>query len=86
MGIWPALAEIGGSTNARRRRLQPVTFLSYEMPVPSMARQLELRAIYQRTQLLKTKYAAIRKANAALLPTTLERAFSSTPHGASHGQ
>lgn len=74
--IWPALAEISGGTNARRRRLQPATFLSYEMPVPSMAKQLELRAIYQRTQLLKTKHATIRQANAALIPATLERVFS----------
>ncbi len=75
--IWPTLAEISGGTNARRRRLQPATFLSYEMPVPSMARQLELRAIYERTQLLKTKHAAIRQTNAALLPATLERVFQS---------
>ena len=76
--IWSALAEISGGTNARRRRLQPATFLSYEMPVPSMATQLELRAIYERTRVLKTEHAAIRKANAALLPATLERVFSST--------
>ena len=77
--IWPALAEISGGTNARRRRLQPATFLSYEMPVPSMAKQLELREIYQRTQLLRTKHAAIRQANAALLPATLERVFAASP-------
>jgi type I restriction enzyme S subunit len=73
--VWPALAEISGGTNARRRRLQPSTFLSYEMPVPSMAKQLELRAIYQHTQALKAKHAAIREANTALLPATLERIF-----------
>ncbi len=84
--IWPALAEISGGTNARRRRLQPATFLSYEMPLPSMAKQLELRAIYQRTQLLNTKHAAFRKANAALLPATLERIFGATILEASHGQ
>lgn len=75
--VWPALAEISGGTNARRRRLQPASFLSYAMPVPSMAKQLELRAIYQHTQALKAKHAAIRRANAALLPATLERVFSS---------
>jgi len=74
--VWPALAEISGGTNARRRRLQPSAFLSYEMPVPSMAKQLELRAIYQHTQALKAKHAAIRQANAALLPATLERLFA----------
>lgn len=73
--IWPALAEISGGTNARRRRLQPSTFLDYEMPVPPMAKQLELRAIYRYTQSLKAKHTAIRQANAALLPATLERVF-----------
>lgn len=75
--VWPALAEISGGTNARRRRLQPSAFLNYEMPVPSMAKQLELRAIYLHTQALKAKHSAIRQANAALLPATLERVFSS---------
>ena len=77
--VWPALAEISGGTNARRRRLQPATFLSYEMPVPNMAKQLELRAIYQHAQSLKAKHTAIRQANAALLPATLERLFSAAP-------
>lgn len=74
--VWPALAEISGGTNARRRRLQPSVFLRYAMPVPNMAKQCELRAIYQRTQALKAKHAAIREANAALLPATLERLFT----------
>lgn len=73
--VWPALAELSGGTNVRRRRLQPSAFLSYEMPVPSMAAQLKIREIYQRTQTLKTKHTAIRQANAALLPATLERVF-----------
>lgn len=73
--VWPTLAEISGGTNARRRRLQPSAFLSYEMPVPSMAKQLEIRAIYQHTQALKAKHAAIRMANTVLLPATLERIF-----------
>lgn len=76
--VWPALAEISGGTNARRRRLQPSTFLSYEMPVPSMAKQLELRAIFQHTQALKAKHAAICQANSALLPATLERVFGTS--------
>lgn len=74
--VWPALAELSGGTNIRRRRLQPSAFLSYEMPVPSMATQLKIREVHQRTQALKAKYTAIREANAALLPATLERVFS----------
>ncbi|WP_372528389.1 hypothetical protein [Piscinibacter sp.] len=77
--VWPALAEISGGTNARRRRLQPSTFLSYEMPVAPLAKQLELRALYQHAQSLKAKHTAIREANAALLPATLERVFAASP-------
>lgn len=75
--VWPMLAEISGGTNARRRRLQPSTFLSYEMPLPSMAKQIELAAIHRHVGALKARHAAIREANAALLPATLERIFHS---------
>lgn len=75
--VWPELAEISGGTNMRRRRLQPSVFLSYQMPVPSMASQFKLREIFQHTKELKTKHSAIRAANAALLPATLERLFQS---------
>lgn len=74
--IWPELAELSGGTNVRRRRLQPSAFLSYQMPVPSMATQLKLREVFRRTQALKAKHTAIREANAALLPATLERVFT----------
>ena len=74
--IWPELAELSGGTNVRRRRLQPSAFLTYEMPVPSIATQLKLREAYRRTQALKVKHTAIREANAALLPATLERVFT----------
>ena len=77
--VWPELAEISGGTNMRRRRLQPSAFLSYQMPVPSMSSQLKLREIFRHTNELKAKHATIRKANAALLPATLERAFSGSP-------
>ena len=73
--VWPELAEISGGTNMRRRRLQPSAFLSYEMPVPSMSSQLKLRELFLQTKELKTKHTAIRAANAALLPATLERVF-----------
>jgi len=77
--VWPALAELSGGTNLRRRRLQPSSFLNYEMPVPSMATQQKLRDLYYRTQALKTKHSVIRQANAALLPAMLERVFSQSP-------
>jgi type I restriction enzyme S subunit len=74
--VWPGLAELSGGTNVRRRRLQPSAFLSYQMPIPSMATQLKLREVFKRTQALKAKHAAIRAANAALLPALLERVFA----------
>jgi type I restriction enzyme S subunit len=74
--VWPALAELSGGTNVRRRRLQPSAFLRYEMPVPPMATQLKVREAFRRSQDLKTQHAAIRQANAALLPATLERLFA----------
>jgi len=74
--VWPALAELSGGTNVRRRRLQPSAFLRYQMPVPPMATQLKVREAFRRSQDLKTKHAAIRQANAALLPATLERLFA----------
>lgn len=75
--VWPALAEVSGGTNMRRRRLQPSAFLNYEMPVPSMPAQRKLREIHRRAHSLKAKHAAIREANQALLPATLERVFAS---------
>ena len=74
--VWPELAELSGGTNLRRRRLQPSAFLNYEMPVPPMAIQRKLRDLYHCTWALKAKHAAIRQANAALLPATLERVFA----------
>jgi type I restriction enzyme S subunit len=73
--IWPTLAELSGGTNVRRRRLQPSAFLSYEVPVPTMKTQVKIRDIYRQILALKAKHAAIRQANAALLPATLERVF-----------
>ena len=73
--VWPELAGISGGTNVRRRRLQPSAFLNYEMPVPPMPTQLKIREMYQRIQTLKASHVAIRKANQALIPATLERCF-----------
>jgi len=42
-----------------------------------MSSQLKLREIFRQTRELKAKHAAIRAANAALLPATLERVFQS---------
>ena len=80
--IWPLLAEISGGTNARRRRLQPSTFLNYQMPVPPMDTQRKLREVHRQTQALRANHAAIRQANAALIPATLERVLGVDHTGA----
>ncbi|MBP5988643.1 MAG: restriction endonuclease subunit S [Piscinibacter sp.] len=74
--VWPALAELSGGTNVRRRRLQPSAFLRYEIPVPFRAVQLKIRELFRCTQAFKARHAEIRLANAALIPATLERIFS----------
>jgi len=78
--VWPELAGISGGTNVRRRRLQPSAFLNYEMPIPPMSTQLKIREMHRRVQQLKTSHKAIREANQALIPATLERIFSSEGH------
>lgn len=74
--IWPELSALSGGTNLRRRRLQPRTFLDYEMPVPSMAIQRKMGELNKRARALNAYHAAIRANNAALLPATLERLFN----------
>jgi type I restriction enzyme, S subunit len=74
--VWPALADLSGGTNVRRRRLQPSDFLRYQMPVPSIATQPKVREAFLRTEALKAHHSAIRQANRALIPATLERVFA----------
>jgi type I restriction enzyme S subunit len=50
------------------------------MPVPPMPTQLKIREMHRRVQQLKTSHNAIREANQALIPATLERIFSSEGH------
>ena len=74
--VWPELSSLSGGTNLRRRRLQPSAFLDFVIPVPSMPVQRKIREMSVRTAALKSSHAAIREANAALLPATLDRLFS----------
>ncbi len=74
--VWPDLAEISGGTNMRRRRLQPSTFMNYEMPIPSMPTQRKIQKLYKYTQALKAQHALTRAANTALVPAMLHRVFS----------
>ena len=44
--VWPQLSGASTGTNVRRRRLNPQDFLAYEMPLPSRATQVKLKAAY----------------------------------------
>lgn len=79
--IWPLLSALSGGTNLRRRRIQPRTFLDYEMPVPPMAVQRRVCELSKDARALNARYDAIRADNAALLPAMLERVFSSSMAG-----
>jgi type I restriction enzyme S subunit len=70
--IWSELAAISTGTNQRRRRLQPSAFLEYQMPVPPMSIQKQLREIIQRRNDTNIKHAETRQTLKALLSSMLE--------------
>jgi type I restriction enzyme S subunit len=74
--FWSRLQEATRGVGARRERTRPEQFLNIELPVPVLADQLRIVEILKRQSPLKFKHAAIRHANAALLPATLERLFA----------
>ncbi len=47
-----------------------------EAPIPPLARQQAFDRLQAEVAALKAKHTAIRQANAALLPATLERVFA----------
>lgn len=53
-----------------------------EVPMPSLAVQQTFDRLQAEIAALKAKHTAIRQANAALVPATLERAFGVEPTGA----
>ncbi|MFS1163869.1 hypothetical protein ACLKQF_15025, partial [Aeromonas salmonicida] len=61
---------------ARRERTRPEQFLNIELPMPDFDDQLRIVEILKRQIPLKAKHAVMHQANAALLPATLERMFS----------
>lgn len=79
--IWSELSALSGGTNLRRRRLQPGTFLDYEMPVPPMAIQYKIGELNKRARALNAHHAVIRANNAVLLAATLERMFNQGGRG-----
>lgn len=74
--FWKQLQDATRGVGARRERTRPEQFLNIELVLPTLGDQLRIVEVLQRQAPLKAKHAAIRQANAALLPATLERVFA----------
>ncbi len=74
MVIWAGEASPGGA--GRDRTLGLEKLMALEVPMPSLAAQQTFARLQAEVAALKTRHTAIRQANAALLPATLERVFA----------
>ena len=74
--FWSLLQGATRGAGARRERTRPEQFLNIELPMPKLADQIKAIKIFSRQMLLTQRFAAIRAANAALLPATLEHLFT----------
>jgi type I restriction enzyme S subunit len=63
-------------TAARNRTMTAPALMAIEVPMPPLTTQQTFDRLQIEVAALKAKHAAIRKANAALLPATLERVFT----------
>lgn len=75
--FWQQLQDATQGVGARRERTRPERFLNIELVLPTHSDQLRIVEVLKRQTPLKAKHTAIRLANAALLPATLERIFES---------
>lgn len=64
-------------TAARNRTMTAAALMAIDVPVPALGVQQAFSRLQADIAALKAKHAAIREANAALLPATLERVFQS---------
>lgn len=73
------LEKIGNAspgTADRNRTLSVSSLMAIEVPTPPLAVQQAFNRLQAEVAALKAKHVAIREANAALLPATLERVFA----------
>lgn len=63
-------------TAARNRTMTAPALMAIEVPTPPLATQQSFDRLQAEIAALKAKHSAIREANAALLPATLERVFA----------
>lgn len=73
--VWSKLSDTSTGTNVRRRRLNPSDFLSFKMPLPSMAAQQKLREVKRGVDAIKNMQAETTAELDALLPSVLDKAF-----------
>lgn len=62
-------------TADRNRTLSLANLNKIEVPVPALARQVKFKCLQSHVTGLRARHAAIRQANVALIPATLERLF-----------
>lgn len=75
----PGMLKIGEASPGgagRNRTLGLEKLMALEVPVPSVAAQNEFNQLQGQITALKAKHSAIREANGALVPATLERVFA----------
>ena len=74
--VWPKLAEMSSGTNARRRRLNPKSFLKFMFPLPSMKTQLRLKSVKHKLDQVLRIQENSKKQLDALMPSILDKAFN----------
>ncbi|MBK8318537.1 MAG: restriction endonuclease subunit S [Betaproteobacteria bacterium] len=72
---WHSLRAASKGVGDRRLRIQPQDILTRKIWLPPPEELARIDELYDRHFALKAKHTAIRAANAALLPATLERIF-----------
>lgn len=72
------IAEASPGGAGRNRTLGLEKLMALEVPTPPLATQQTFDRLQAEVAALKGRHTAIRQANAALLPATLERVFAST--------
>lgn len=74
--FWSLLQDATRGVGARRERTRPEQFLNITLPMPGYADQLKALEVLSHLNTTKIHYAALREANAALLPATLQCVFA----------
>jgi type I restriction enzyme S subunit len=74
--FWTQLKDATRGVGARRERTRPEQFLNIEIALPVLIDQLKIVEILKHQLQLKSKHAAIREANDALLPAITDLIFN----------